>query len=496
MQLFAFYGRASDKRRQDIDASYTWQRERARALITPTGGRIVAEYFDANVKRSVPWPQRPEAHRLLETLKDPQRGFDAVVIGEPHRAFAGTQFALTYPLFAQHGVPLWVPELDGPIDPTNEAHDIIMTLYAGMSAAERIRIRTRVRAAMQSLTRTEGRFLGGRPPYGYQLIDAGPHPNPSKATTGQRIHCLDLDTTTAPTVRHIFTEYLNGTSITAITEQLNQEEITGPDKTAKSWSRRGVIAILSNPRYTGYAVWNKSRRHEVLTDPDDVAQGHRTVRRANLGTDWIWSAKPAHPAIIDVATFNAAQDHLAAARSPMPIVCGHCNHTLNLTQDGDTPAYHCTTTARKNTTHPTRLMVPKRRVLAGINDWIARSLTESAAPATRFSAHPPAIQRELADCEDRLQRHRAALEAGIDPHLIVEWTRDLVQQRSALLASLKTDAPTSDIEAVLTTPHRLTAILNAAPISQLQRLYAALNLRVVYHDTNTLTITVTNTATV
>jgi hypothetical protein len=37
---------------------------------------------------------------------------------------------------------------------------------------ERNRIKIRVRTAMEALARMEGRFLGGRPPYGYKLADA------------------------------------------------------------------------------------------------------------------------------------------------------------------------------------------------------------------------------------------------------------------------------------------------------------------------------------
>jgi hypothetical protein len=64
------------------------------------------------------------ATALLADLRNPQRGFDAVVIGEPHRAFYGNQYGLTFPLFEHYGVPLWVPEVGGPIDPTNEAHEL------------------------------------------------------------------------------------------------------------------------------------------------------------------------------------------------------------------------------------------------------------------------------------------------------------------------------------------------------------------------------------
>ena len=78
---------------------------------------IVTEFFDVDKSRSIPWQRRPQATALLAELKNPNREFDAVVIGEPHRAFYGNQYGLTFPLFEHYGVPLWVPEVGGPIDP-------------------------------------------------------------------------------------------------------------------------------------------------------------------------------------------------------------------------------------------------------------------------------------------------------------------------------------------------------------------------------------------
>ena len=129
---------------------------------------------------------------VLLALADPGRGFDAVVIGEPQRAFYGNQYSLVMPVFAHYGVELWVPEVGGPIDPDSEAHDLIMSVFGGLSKGERNRIKLRVRAAMSAQAALEGRFLGGRPPYGYRLADAGPHPNP---TVGA---CTSWNPTPAP----------------------------------------------------------------------------------------------------------------------------------------------------------------------------------------------------------------------------------------------------------------------------------------------------------
>jgi len=129
-----------------------------------------------------------------------------VVIGEPHRAFYGNQYGLTFPLFEHYGVPLWVPEVGGPIDPRNEAHDLVMWVFGGMGKGERNRVKIRVKAAMGAEAEDEGRFLGGRAPYGYLIADAGPHPNPAKAADGKRLHKLGIDPEAMLVVVRIFSE--------------------------------------------------------------------------------------------------------------------------------------------------------------------------------------------------------------------------------------------------------------------------------------------------
>ncbi|HUY48097.1 MAG TPA: hypothetical protein VMV92_20610 [Streptosporangiaceae bacterium] len=117
---FASWERVSTEDRQDPQSSRAWQYARGKTLIAPHGGQIVAEFFDIDKSRSIPPQRRPEASRLLAAPADPGRGFDAVVVGEPQRAFYGNQFGNTFPVFAHYGVPLWVPEIGGPIDPDND----------------------------------------------------------------------------------------------------------------------------------------------------------------------------------------------------------------------------------------------------------------------------------------------------------------------------------------------------------------------------------------
>src|SRR2546423_9387023 len=54
-------------------------------------------------------------------------------------------------------------------------------LLGHQSRREVLRSRFRTAAAMRAQVRDQGRHQGGRPPYGYRLVDAGPHPNAAHA---------------------------------------------------------------------------------------------------------------------------------------------------------------------------------------------------------------------------------------------------------------------------------------------------------------------------
>ncbi|WP_433125323.1 hypothetical protein ACQPWW_22520 [Micromonospora sp. CA-240977] len=65
----------------------------------------------------------------------------------------------------------------------------------------------RVRTAMAAQTLLDGRYLGGRPPYGHTFRDLGPHPNPAKTADGKHLKGLTPADQTAPIVRQIFAEF-------------------------------------------------------------------------------------------------------------------------------------------------------------------------------------------------------------------------------------------------------------------------------------------------
>ena len=93
----AFWGRVSTEDNQDPESSRGWQITRAKTLIAPHGGQIVAEFFDVDKSRSIPPQRRPEASRLLAALADTGRGFEAVVVGSRNGPSTATSSATPSP---------------------------------------------------------------------------------------------------------------------------------------------------------------------------------------------------------------------------------------------------------------------------------------------------------------------------------------------------------------------------------------------------------------
>ncbi|WP_405090257.1 recombinase family protein [Micromonospora sp. NBC_01392] len=491
---FAFYGRVSTEDQQDPVASRNWQRTRATGLIEPASGIIVAEFFDIGLSRSLPWKRRPQAARLLDALADPNRGFDAVVIGEPQRAFYGNQYSLTMPVFSHYGVGLWVPEVGGAIDPESEAHDLIMSVFGGMSKGERTRVKVRVRTAMTSQAKIEGRFLGGRPPYGYRLADAGPHPNPGKAADGRRLHKLEPDPATASVVRRIFAMYLANNGYFAIAEALTHDGIPSPSaadparnphRTGEGWAKSAVKNILSNPRYTGRQVWNKQRKDEVLLDVNDVALGYETRMRWNDKTSWVWSDAIAHPPLVTVNDFELVQTIMAASgrgrtgtrqrktRRPYILrglmLCGLCGRKMQSHQAHETAYYRCRYpneyALANHVQHPRNVYVAERDIVPALDNWLLKMfaphrLTETIRQlhAAQPDAGPGSIAPEItaankiiAGCDAKLTQYRAIADAGGDPATVAGWMAEVNAQRAAALTQ-RNAATTAQAQ----TPRRLT----------------------------------------
>jgi site-specific DNA recombinase len=350
---FAFYGRYSTEDRQNPVTSHAWQHDQAEATITGEG-RITEEFFDRGRSRTLAWHLRPEAARLIEAVKDPNRGFEAIVIGSYERAFYGNQASLILPLLEKHGVALWMPEVGGPV---TSGHDELVALLGILAKREIIRARARTVGAMTALVRDYGRYVGGRPAYGYRLVAVGPHPKRQHAAWGRKLLCLEPNPDTAPVVVWIFQMRLDGHTLARIVRALNAAAIPcpsaadprrNPHRAAVAWQIPTVQAILANPVYSGHAVWKRTYAEHELVDEDNLALGYAQHVRRAAPDQWVISIPIAHEALVSEEQFVAVQ----STHSPRPdqvhdyrytgiLLCGECARRMEGSWNNGAAAYRC-----------------------------------------------------------------------------------------------------------------------------------------------------------
>jgi len=532
----AGYGRCSTEDNQDPETSRGWQFGNARKFVGPLGGVVTEEFFDIGQSRSVPWERRHEASRLLAALKDPNRGWNAVVVGEGTRCWFGNQFSLIAPRFAAYGVDLWVPELGGKFDPRNPSHKMLMSVLGGMSESERQHVQARVRAAMDAQVVNEGRHQGGRAPYGYTVVDGGQHPNPRKAAEGYRLRILEVDEPCAEAVRRIFAEYISGRGDRAIATGLNRDAVPCPSarrpdqnrhRPGDGWQGSTVRAILDNPRYTGYAFFGRWTRHELLLDPDDVAAGYVTRFRKTSPEKVIRSRQPAHPAIVSVEVFTEAQllrrsksvGGLKTARkterAERPtkhtylfrgrIRCSACGRKMEASPRKHGMYYRCParTLAPGSpalASHPPSIYLREEVIQDAVNDWlgevfapanvdrtVAKVVASQPGAAVAQNGRETAKQR-LATAEAHMNRFQEAIKAGIDPAALVEAMNEAQAARAAARAELEgTPAPNTisdaEIYAAIDSLGNVGAVLKEAKPETLAALYQSVDLQVLYTHT-------------
>ena len=530
MIRFALSARTSTDDLQDPADSLRWQTDTARRLIAPHG-EIVTTYHDIDKSRSLPWERRPEASRILRDLRNPSRGWDALVIAEPQRAFSGTQFEGILLQFAHYGVGLWVPELGGPVD--NDGHYMALSNYGTMSRAERNRTRLRVANAMRAHAQA-GRWLGGRPPYGYRIVDAGPHTNPSKAASGARLHQLAPDPETAPVVRRIFDMYLAGAGYKQIAAVLTNEGIPSPSahdpkrnshRPGHSWAMSAVRAILTNPRYLGYQVSGRTKKKGVLLNPDVPALGHVTRQQWQQRDEWVTSTVQAYDAIVEEQIWHRVQALVASntrtkavtpsrrthagvrrsdsSRYPLAglVICDACSKRLQGNTVRGYSLYRCRVSsdyASPLKDHPPCLSVREDRLLAHIDQWLSKLFTPENIEATATSIvtadsedrrEDPEVARAritVVESERKLAKHLDGLEAGIPAEVIAPRIAATQREKAAAEAVLASAPPTpqpltlGEVIETLSMLRDLPELLGAIEQADRAALYQALGLHVTY----------------
>jgi site-specific DNA recombinase len=267
-------------------------------------------------------------------------------------------------------------------------------------------------------------------------------------------------------------------------------------------------------------------KDEVLLDVDDVALGHETKLRWNPTDAWIWSPDVVHEPLITPEQYEQSQAALALAgkragtRKPHRsrhtyvlhglVHCAACRRRVQGHWANAEAYYRCRYPAEyalaSTIAHPRNVYLREAAALPALDDWLSQTLSppqlattveamaDAQDPHDAREAAQEAARRAIADCDRRLDRYRAALEAGTDPALVARWTAEVNAERIAAQSQLRqttgrTRMTTEEIQTLVTSLGHLADVLHHADPADKTAVYQQLGLTMTYeHEAHQLQV--------
>ena len=406
-----------------------------------------------------------------------------------------------------------------------------MSLFGGLSKAERARIQRRVRNAMQTMARAGGRYLGGRPPYGYRLVPVSPHPNAEKARIGATLEparARSRDRAGRPTDlrraarrRGLLRDRPAASTPKASRHRRNTIRARNSHRNGPGWADSAVRAILRNARYTGHEVFGRQRRDYELIDLSSPAEGH--VRRMR------WN----DPLIVDLVTRTharstrlprgldacpsgerAGETARAEGRRRGPtslrgrVFCASCGRRMHgQTRSGTRRYYRCAARARYPgiaDAHPRDVLVREQPIIDALDEWLERALrarTAQPRPLKRSSrarprprpkrthrSGPPTHLRRAPRGRTVPSRPARRQLASPPDARSLSWLDEAAAEKEqaelALTAAMQLAPPSLSVEEILAVVEHcggLTGVLHQATDEERAALYDAIGVSAVYN---------------
>jgi site-specific DNA recombinase len=263
------------------------QRAACEQLCAARGWTVVAVEEDIDVSGFSRGLERPGLQKILARLDE----FDVIVFFKIDRLARSTvDFAEIMKITEAQSVAL--ASATEPLDLTSSMGRAMAKVIAVFAELESDTIGMRVSGAHEHLRR-EGRYTGGRVPYGYQVA-----PNPDGAGK-----VLVVNEDEAKTVHSIVKRVLAKDSLIQIANDLSKDGVPSPGHTSrqttgkrsdsKKWYSTSLRSLLTNPQLLG----------QVIEDGKPI-----------LRTDGLPLVN--RPPILDMDTWQVLQDELARRANP------------------------------------------------------------------------------------------------------------------------------------------------------------------------------------
>ena len=421
------------------------QRERLEAFCkTQEGWRIVAHKQDQSTGTKL---DRPGLQAALDLARSGQ--IDMLLVYRVDRLSRKVrQLAqLTEEL---DSLDIVLKSATEPFDTGSAAGRMMLQMLAVFAEFEHATIVDRISAGIERRAK-EGRWFGGRPPFGY--------------TFSSEDRVLVPDPVKAPVVQRVFDLYARkrlGTR--TIAQQLRDEGAPAP---SAGWGHPAVHWIINNPTYVGKIRWRDKvfdGVHEPLVDEFTFAKaqaimrerGEHAKRRGNA-SDFILSGL---------------------------LRCGKCGKAyIGMSANGNGGRYHYYACSGRQKYGPKACdgeRLPREKIEDAVINQLAAlyrdeqvigdALTRANADAERrrpeFERRLVSITAEITRAEQALERYYEAFEQG-------KLTAERCEDRLARLQSRLDDLRVQEAELSLAAPHEAAQAATAAEVAEIANVLEA-----------------------
>lgn len=277
----AAYCRVSTKQEEQLNSYEVQVKHYTERIQNEPKWTLVGIYADKGIT-GTSIKKRDEFNKMIRKCK--QGKIDMIITKSIARFARNTVDCLTHTrMLKDLGVDVYFEEQG--IHSTDPGAEFYITIYGSIAQSESENISANVKWGKAQSAR-DGKvsfhyknFLGYR-----------------KGKDGQP----EIDPEQAAIVRLIYEKFLAGDSYNTIAKYLMENGVPTPAGKEK-WSESTIRSILSNERYKGDAVINKTFITDCLTKKVQVNNGERPK----------YHVENNHPAIIDAATFGRAQEERA-----------------------------------------------------------------------------------------------------------------------------------------------------------------------------------------
>lgn len=166
------------------------------------------------------------------------------------------------------------------IDTSKVSSEMVTAIMASLAQKGSESISSNVRWGVQKRM-LDGTFISSSVPYGYEMFHGQLRILPSEAQF----------------VKWIFQAYLSGLNAQSIAEQMNQAYVLLGIENTRKWHNTTILYILSNERYIGDSLWQKTYATDSLP----------TRQIKNTGSKTQYYIEHTHTPIIDRDTYSAVQ---------------------------------------------------------------------------------------------------------------------------------------------------------------------------------------------